>query len=61
MRMTVLLAALVTGCLLAAYARAGAEHVELGAVRWLRDRDTAFERARKEKRPVVLLFQEVPG
>jgi len=61
MRRTIVLTALVFGCLLPLPARAGKEHVELGAVEWLRDRDTAFERAKAENKPVVLLFQEVPG
>ena len=60
MRRTIL-TALVFGCLLPLPARAGKEHVELGAVEWLRDRDAAFERAKAEKKPIVLLFQEVPG
>lgn len=35
--------------------------VELGAVTWLRNHDRAFAHAREAKRPVFLLFQEVPG
>ncbi len=37
------------------------EHRELGDVAWLRDYDQALERARCEDKPVLLLFQEVPG
>lgn len=35
--------------------------VELGAVAWERDFDRALEAARSTKKPVLLLFQEVPG
>jgi hypothetical protein len=35
--------------------------VELGRVRWRTEHDAAFEDARRSGRPVVLLFQEVPG
>ncbi len=52
---------LAFGCLLPGLAGAGQDHVELGAVAWLRDRDAAFERAKTEKKPLVVLFQEVPG
>ncbi len=34
---------------------------ELGLVAWQRDHDTAFARAREAERPVLLLFQEIPG
>jgi len=37
------------------------EHRELGDVAWLRDYEQAFDRARHENKPVLLLFQEVPG
>lgn len=39
----------------------GEEPVELGAVAWGRDHDAAFLEARESKRPVLLLFQEIPG
>ena len=42
-------------------APAGDAPVELGAVAWGRDVDLAFERARAAGRPLLLLFQEVPG
>lgn len=34
---------------------------ELGKVRWLRDFDKATALAAKEEKPVLILFQEVPG
>ena len=34
---------------------------ELGAVRWGRRLEPALEAARASARPVLLLFQEVPG
>ena len=34
---------------------------ELGKVKWIRDHDAGFAKAKEEKRPVFLLFQEVPG
>lgn len=36
-------------------------HVELGKVKWGRDYDAALATAKQEKKPVFLLFQEVPG
>lgn len=35
--------------------------VELGRVAWLRDHDKALELAGKSGKPVLILFQEVPG
>lgn len=35
--------------------------VELGDVHWLRSMDEAVERSRKENKPILILFQEVPG
>jgi len=35
--------------------------VELGRVDWLRDHDQAFAEARRTGKPVLLLFQEIPG
>ena len=38
------------------------EHpVELGAVNWLRDLDTAVAISKRDDKPIALLFQEVPG
>ena len=34
---------------------------ELGKVAWLRDYDAALALAKKESKPVLILFQEVPG
>ncbi|MAW62128.1 MAG: hypothetical protein CMJ94_15030 [Planctomycetes bacterium] len=35
--------------------------VELGQVRWRRDLDAALAEAKAADKPVLLLFQEVPG
>jgi hypothetical protein len=35
--------------------------IELGRVRWHTEHDAAFEDARRAGKPVVVLFQEVPG
>lgn len=35
--------------------------VELGHVAWERDFDRGLERVGESKRPMLLLFQEVPG
>jgi len=48
------------GLLLVSYA-GGDDPVELGRVDWLRDHDAAFEQARRTEKPVLLLFQEIPG
>ncbi|MBE0579948.1 VPGUxxT family thioredoxin-like (seleno)protein, type 2 [Devosia sp.] len=37
------------------------EHRELGDVAWLRDHDLALASAAEQGKPVLLLFQEVPG
>jgi hypothetical protein len=34
---------------------------ELGKVSWLRDHDEALAQSKKTRKPVFLLFQEVPG
>lgn len=34
---------------------------ELGGVRWMRDYDDALARAKKENKPLLVLFTEVPG
>ena len=36
-------------------------HPELGLVRWERDFSKAVARSKKSARPILLLFQEVPG
>ncbi|NNC90828.1 MAG: hypothetical protein HKN82_20430 [Akkermansiaceae bacterium] len=51
---TVVLLALATALL-------PAQPVELGAVRWSRDLDAALASSAKSGKPVLLLFQEVPG
>lgn len=35
--------------------------IELGRVAWLRNFDAAHAAARKSGKPILLLFQEVPG
>lgn len=35
--------------------------VELGAIAWLRDHAEAQRRSRASSKPMLLLFQEVPG
>lgn len=37
------------------------EHRELGDVAWLRDLDAGLAVAAEQRKPVLLLFQEVPG
>lgn len=37
------------------------KHEELGAVNWLRNFDEATNKAKKENKAVLILFQEVPG
>lgn len=37
------------------------QDVELGKVSWYRDYDEAISLAKKENKPVLILFQEVPG
>jgi hypothetical protein len=45
-----------------AHAEPGAaKHTELGDIHWMRDFDKAVARARAEKKPLLVLFQEVPG
>lgn len=35
--------------------------VELGQVKWLRNFDEGKAHAKKEKKPILIMFQEVPG
>lgn len=37
------------------------EPAELGSIKWLRDLDEASRLAREQAKPILLLFQEVPG
>ena len=37
------------------------QDIELGKVSWYRDYDTALELAKQKDKPVLILFQEVPG
>lgn len=40
---------------------AGSQPIEIGLVNWGRNFEEALERSRREGRPVLALFQEVPG
>lgn len=35
--------------------------IELGRVPWLRDYDAAIKQAKDSGKPILVLFQEVPG
>ncbi len=37
------------------------EHKELGSVAWQRDYDTALQLSKQSGKPILILFQEVPG
>lgn len=50
----------LTGALLLGIPAAGAPR-ELGTIDWLRSLDEGVARAKEAERPVLLLFQEVPG
>jgi len=39
----------------------GANPVEIGAVKWSRDLNASYAKAKETGKPVFLLFQEVPG
>lgn len=39
----------------------GAQPAELGAVRWWREETAAQRAARADDKPLLVLFQEVPG
>jgi Thioredoxin-like len=47
--------------LLVFLAQAKAQQVELGKINWIRDFEQGLAKAKKEQKPVFLLFQEVPG
>lgn len=38
-----------------------AARLEIGAVGWLRDFDQAVARSARDAKPVLMLFQEIPG
>lgn len=48
-------------CLILFVSELSAQPVELGKVKWLRDYDQAMIKAKQEGKPVLILFQEVPG
>lgn len=39
----------------------GANTEEMGTIDWVKGFDAAADRARREKKPVLILFQEIPG
>ena len=47
--------------LLSAQERVGDNPVEIGQVDWSHDLDAALEESKKDGKPVLVLFQEVPG
>jgi len=47
--------------LTAACAQASSEHIELGTVNWGRDYPAALKESTASGKPVLILFQEVPG
>jgi len=59
-RLALALAAAISTVALPAGAGTGGDP-ELGIVRWGRDLDAALERSRSSGRPVLVLFDEVPG
>lgn len=65
---TVLLAALLCGTLSVAFLLPGSggfqttdPPVELGAVNWQRDLQAAKQQSQATGKPILILFQEVPG
>ena len=55
------LAVLVVSVAIPRPASAAENPRELGQVSWLRDWDTAAARSRVDGRPLLVLFQEIPG
>lgn len=56
-----LLTLTLAGCAMTASIQSSDAPPEFGRVSWHRDHDAAFELAKEAKKPVFLLFQEVPG
>lgn len=54
-------AALVGVLVLAAQAEENARPREFGQVEWIRTIDAGVSKAETAKKPILLLFQEVPG
>ena len=52
---------LVNILFLAKLISAQSQLIELGTVNWLRSYDAAIERSELENKPILILFQEVPG
>lgn len=61
MRLLSLLGAIFGVYLLGNQGTFAGSHVELGKVNWGRDYDSALAAAKRQQKPVFLLFQEVPG
>lgn len=59
--MRLLLGFLCFGLLASLTTHAQGSHVELGDVGWLRSYDEALSIAKAEDKPILILFQEVPG
>jgi len=53
--------ALTVGALAVGITRAWAAPVEVGEVDWGRDYEAALAKAKESGKPVLILFQEVPG
>jgi hypothetical protein len=53
--------AFVAGALLSLSAQSAKQPIELGKVVWLRNFDKAQSAAAELNRPLLVLFQEVPG
>ena len=58
---SIVLGALSAACLATLMVQAGERPVELGRVDWLRDFDVALKRSKETTKPILLVFQEVPG
>lgn len=52
---------LIIGLSLSGCAAAEGDQIELGTVEWLRDYPAAQQQARESGKPILILFQEVPG
>ncbi len=53
--------ALAVGVLAIGITRSWAAPIEVGKVDWGRDYEAALAASKKTKKPILILFQEVPG
>ncbi len=60
-RIVLLITVLLSSIQLIGQQQEGQQHEELGQVNWLRDYDTALEQSEITGKPVLILFQEIPG